>query len=306
MESHLRKARLGREQARDTSNLIVDASIAGSVGVPYTSLRKERPFLFDEYSYPLHTILAETLGVDDLSKLHESPIQDKAELLEPLLRSSNRRRFHECYDSFVTSFCIPLLHSIAMTKNLFHSASPNASNKIHYRYQAFPCIRIVRPGESSNGPHCDTANGHSIGYLTFHVPLTAVFGTNALYTESYPGREDWHPLTTKSVGLGYMFDGARCLHFTLENTTPITRVAIDFRIAIYRKDQTRDEFNSDLCTRAMLEDRFSRAGPGYYDEACIDIDALHGSFGGGAVAKKDFPDDLYEPDYRVGFPFTTS
>ena len=27
--------------------------------------------------------------------------------------------------------------------------------RVRVRYQAFPCIRVVRPGEFSIGPHCD-------------------------------------------------------------------------------------------------------------------------------------------------------
>ena len=69
---HLRKARLKREECRRIKS---DAHpfIASSVGFPYTALRDERRFLFDpHHSYPLHQILADTLGVDDLSQLHKA------------------------------------------------------------------------------------------------------------------------------------------------------------------------------------------------------------------------------------------
>jgi len=299
MEPHLAKARRRREECRNPSHLSVDASIASSVGVPYTALRDEKRFLFDESTHPLHHILAQTLGVDDLSQLHKHPIQDKLKLLSPLLTRTGRRQFQECYDSFVTSFCIPLLHSLAMTKNAFHGVCSTTDSSITYRYQAFPCIRVARPGEFSIEPHCDTAYGHSIGNLNFHIPLTSVFGTNALYTESYSGKEDWHGLTAKSPGLGFLFDGARCLHFTLENTTDATRVSIDFRIAFYRGEGEAGE----LCTKELLEDRFSKAGPGYYDEASIAIGAESFSFPGAAIAKK-YGSYLLDPDARVGFPFT--
>jgi hypothetical protein len=298
MEPHLQKARSKREEGRRSyTDLTVDASIASAVGVPYTSLRHERRFLFDEFTHPLQLILAETLGVDDLAQLHRHSIQDKRALLSPLLTREGRRRFHECYDHFVTSFCIPLLHSLSMTKNVFHgTSSPKASTEVTYRYQAFPCIRVVRPGEFSIGPHCDTAYGHSIGNLNFHIPLTPSFGTNALFTESHPGKEDWHGLTTKSPGLGFLFDGARCLHFTLENTTNITRVSIDFRIAIYREGLDSGE----LCSKEILADRLSNAGPGFYDEATVDL----GVGGTTALVVKKDRTHLLDPDERVGFPFT--
>lgn len=298
MESHLAKARIRREECGDPSYVSVDPSITSSVGVPYIALRDERSFLYDENTHPLHRVLAETLGVDDLSQLHHHAVHDKLQLLGPLLDQDGRRRFHECYDNFVTSFCIPLLHSLAMSKNEFHSIPSISSSRIIYRYQAFPCLRVVRPGEFSIGPHCDTAYGHSICNLNFHVPLTPVYGTNALYIESHPGKEDWHPLTAKSPGLGFLFDGARCIHFTLENTTDATRVSLDFRIALYADGDNAET----LCKRELLDDRFSKAGVGYYDEASINLGAESLSIPGAAIAKKE-KNRLLDPDARVGFPF---
>jgi len=302
MEPHLQAARRNREASRSLGSRKADASICSFVGVPYTSLRDERRFLFDDSTYPIHEVLAQTLGIKDLSKLHDSPIQDMERILAPLLSREGRRRFHACYDNLVTGFCIPLLHSMALEKGLFHMKSPHASSRISYRYQAFPCIRIVRPGDFSIGPHCDTIYGHSVGNLNFHIPLTPSYGTNALHTESHPGKEDWHPLSTKSVGLGYIFDGARCLHFTLENTTEATRVSLDFRIAIYNEEHSNSRVDGGLCSKSMLEDRFSLAGPGYYDEASVNIGFGGPFFPGSMVAQKNNR-YLCDPDIRVGFPF---
>ena len=151
--------------------------------------------------------------------------------------------------------------------------------------------------------------GPSVGYLRFHVPVTPSYGTNALYTESYPGKEDWHPLTAKSVGLGYVFDGARCIHYNMENTTDSTLVALEFVVAMYSEDECCEEGDAgflagatggDLCHRRLLEDHFSLAGPGFYDEAVIDVRL--GSPSWQVVAKKqDWR--LLDPDERVGFPF---
>jgi hypothetical protein len=294
MESHLRRARLLRDKARN------HASIATSVGVPYVRLRSERPFLFDVHTHPINEVLAETLGIEDLSRLHEE--DDLQRLMTPLRTREGRRKFHESYDNFVTSFCIPLLHSLAMSNNVFYAGSTKSSS-ISYRYQAFPCIRVVRPGDTSQGPQCDTANGHSIGCLHFHVPLTASFGTNALYAESHPGKEDWHPLLTKLVGLGFLFDGARCLNFNMENTTDSTSVALDFVVSIYGDDGGRQDYvdGDCLCNRTILEDRFSVKGPAFYDEAVINV-SLDGGPLWQTVAKK-YGKHLLDPDHRVGFPF---
>jgi hypothetical protein len=301
MEPHLRRACQQREKVRNRTSLEVHASIASSIGVPYSRLRSERPFLFDMHTHPMHDILAETLGVKDLTKLHEH--HDLQQRMQPLSTSGGRRRFQESYDSFVTSFCIPLLHSLAMAKNIFHSRSAeSSSSRINYRYQAFPSIRVVRPEDASEGPQCDTSNGHSIGCLRFHIPLTPSFGTNALYTESHPGREDWHPLVAKSRGLGFLFDGARCLHFNMENTTSVTCVSLEFTIAMYRdSDATCFQVDGDgLCSKELLEDSFSQTAPGFYDEAVIDDRLGNPTW---QIVNKKYGNNLLDPDYRVGFPF---
>ena len=257
--------------------------------VPYKALRSEHPFCYDSSTYPLHSVLAEALGVRSLADVHHHPAQSKQELLSPLLDRERRQRFHELYDHFVTSFCIPMLHSLAVARDVL----PKVSGAT-YRYQAFPCIRVVRPGEFSIGPHCDTAYGHSIGNLNFHIPLTPILGVNALFVESSPGREDWHPLTAEGTGSGFLFDGARCIHFTLENATDTTRVSLDFRIAFYQ------EGSSELCTKEQLADSFcTGACSCYYDEAAVSL--AHAP--AGVVAKKAAK-ELLEPDWRVGLPFS--
>lgn len=328
IEAHVLKARRMREDRwqkllkKIGSNHYKSStlSICKNARIPYPSLRLERSFLFDVDTYPLHQILADTIGVEDLSLIHQHEEQNKRVLLSPLLNPDSRNAFHECYDNFVTSICIPEIHSRAMSENIFNISSSTRNSgpeEICYRYQAFPCLRIMRPGEFSIGPHCDMAYGHSIGNINFHIPLTPTYGTNALYTETHPGREDWHPLTAKSRGLGYIFDGARCLHFSLENTTPRTRVSLDFRIAIYRKSACRshlvetpieeDEVDDVLCSEKVLEDSYSTV-PGYYDEFLLDVGASsrrRARFSDGSVLRKNNnrAHGLLAPDKRVGFPF---
>ena len=53
------------------------------------------------------------------------------------------------------------------------------------------------------------------------------------YWKSRLEREGWHPLKTKGIGSGYVIDGARCIHLTMETTTHHLRVLLlDFHIAI--------------------------------------------------------------------------
>jgi len=334
MEPHVTKARKKREEHYKTlaeKRELNPYSPNKTVRAPYPSLRVERSFLFDVETYPLHQILANTIGVEDLSLIHQHEEQDKRALLSKLLNLNSRKEFHECYDNFVTSICIPLIHSQGVSDNLF-STRFSGQQEVCYRYQAFPCIRVMKPGEFSIGPHCDMVYGHSIANINFHIPLTPTFGTNALYTETHPGKEDWHPLTAKSLGLGYIFDGARCLHFSLENTTNRTRVSLDFRIAISRKNDSESSQNNghsnsiflrsyhlaetavedcaldDLsCSETMLEDNYS-AVAGYYDEAFVNLGYINHpriQYLCGSVVRKrnNHVGELLSPDRRVGFPF---
>lgn len=268
--------------------------IGSNYGVPYPALRNESSFLYDIDYFPLDSVLAEALGVKDLSKIHiDYPlIKDKARLLATLQNRGRRRKFHHLFDSFVTSHVIPLLHSQALSKGVLytnrHQLQTGRPQGIIYRYQAFPSINIVRPGECATDPHCDMSHGHSIGNINYHIPLTSTFGTNALYTESLPGREDWHPLATKSPGLGFQFDGARCLHFNLKNETEITRVSLSFRIAITRAPDCGVIYDPDdqLCCPELLKDKFSLENPGFYDEVVVSVGHTPKSFLPGPLATK--------------------
>lgn len=268
--------------------------IGSNYGVPYPALRNESSFLYDVDSFPLESVLAEALGVKDLSRIHiDHPlIKDKARLLATLQNRGRRRKFHHLFDSFVTSHVIPLLHSQALSSGVFYSnryqLQMGRPQGIIYRYQAFPSISIIRPGECSTDPHCDIARGHSIGNISYHVPLTSTFGTNAKYTESRPGREDWHPLAAKSPGLGFQYDGARCLHFNLKNETDVTSVSLNFRIAITRAPDCGVMYdpNDQLCCTELLKDKFSLENPGFFDEVVVNVGHTPRSYLPGPLATK--------------------
>ena len=271
LEPYLRQARLRREKEMPSSNGFRD-----SVNLPYPCLRQERSFLFDEHTFPLHDVLAKALCVPSLSDIDSMEDRD---LLLPLEKRAQRLQFQKLYDAFVTSFCIPLLHANAISKRVFHASK---SERMTYRYQAFPDIRISRPGKDVSGQVlCDLVRGYSPANLTFCVPLTPCHESSCLYTESHPGREDWHPLNAKSVGLGYLFDGARCLQFYLPNTTSQCSVALVFRVALLVDSDCPDAFS---------------AGGRYYDEAVVD--ARHEN-----MVVKNNKRRLLDPDFRNGYPF---
>ncbi|CAE7469476.1 strG, partial [Symbiodinium necroappetens] len=103
----------------------------------------------------------------------------------------------------------------------------------NFSYQYPPTLRI-QPGRSEEfkRPHRDAEYGHQIGELNFWMPLTDYNMTQAtLWVESSPGAEDFQPLAINHGSIA-VFHGTLCRHKVPANTSPFTRVSLDFRIGI--------------------------------------------------------------------------
>lgn len=86
-------------------------------------------------------------------------------------------------------------------------------------------------GPPQGVPHADglAPYNHQPAEVNVWVPLTAVGGSNSLVSESSPGLGDFHSFTAKP-GEFIKFYGNRCWHYTVRNTTQITRVSFDIRV----------------------------------------------------------------------------
>eukprot|EP00439_Symbiodinium_sp_Y106_P033489 s273_g4.t1 len=86
--------------------------------------------------------------------------------------------------------------------------------------------------EEFKRPHRDAEYGHQIGELNFWMPLTDYNMTQAtLWVESSPGAEDFQPLAINHGSIA-VFHGTLCRHKVPANTSPFTRVSLDFRIGV--------------------------------------------------------------------------
>jgi len=265
----------------------------------------------------LATALLESGGLPDgtdLSRLHENPTA-KDRLLYSLTQTPGP--FREAYDAFVRGVCLPkMARALEAT-----STGSTPCNEIYC--QAFPCVRIVRPGDFSIGPHSDVSYGHHPCSMNAYVTLTdaAVSGekengrapSSALFLESRPGEEDWHALvgstppgsneeqgrgprpknTEPAGGSLAFFPGAVNLHWTTENHTESTRISLDFRLIDGRV------FSALECGGHLEGGQTDvyRRTPGYY-RRCV----LRG--GDGAWVFDDKDATRAGPDFRVGFPWT--
>lgn len=212
----------------------------------------------------------------ELSRLHLSA-HNKDQLLFHLAR--DRLHFQETYDEFVRGVCIPYL---ARGEN----ESPD-----EWYYQSFPCIRIVKPGEFSIGPHGDASYGHHPCSINIYVPLTKIEGSASLFLESRPGSEDWHPIEG-GYGMAKKFAGAICKHWTPENHGNFTRVSLDFRII------PGNMFHLLKCGGLQpggVRDVY-RQKEGYYTR-CFKLESKEQT-----IWEREGP--LQAPDARFGFPWT--
>ena len=280
VEMHIQKARDKQAAALNAVKAATTEHVYNEVMSEFMSkYGKESLFRFATKEVQLREEFLKScgLGVDfDIQLLHESA-QDKDEMLFHL--ASDRLHFQEEYDRFVRRVCIPYVASFA---------GEDATQESYY-YQSFPCIRIVKPGEFSIGPHGDATYGHHPSSINVYVPLTKIEGSASLFLESRPGSEDWHPIVGE-YGMVKFFAGAICKHFTPENHGDFTRVSLDFRIL------PGNMYSALKCGGSMpggVKDVY-RQKEGYYTR-CFRQEI-------NATWERDGV--LLSPDARCGFPWT--
>ena len=272
IEPKLRKA---TKKRRDTLHAIKEAtgeSIYHETLDKFSNGRfaQEGTFEFCKQTYQLreHFLQSCNLPIDfDLSALHKNAEPTKDEMLFTF--ASNYCHFQAVYDDFVRSVCCPFVASL----------SDEPMNEVYY--QSFPCVRVVRPGDFSIGPHADCAYGHHPTSINFYIPLTKIEDCASLFLESRPGSEDWHPIVG-NYGMIKHFAGAICSHWTPENNTDFTRVSLDFRII------PGPMFHALKCGGLQNDGYYSRCVSTSNDPDLI----------------WDREGPLQTPDARFGFPWT--
>lgn len=279
IEPHISKARQRRQEAlrairEATGNSAYDTALADFM----PNLAKEAELHFDTSSHPLRESLLHAVCLQsdfDLSSMHEEEGQ-KDNLLQ--LLTHRHGSFQETFDQFVRSVCAPHMARLFPCDEIF--------------YQAFPCLRIVQPGEFSIGPHSDVAYGHHPCSVNFYVPLTQIGGAASLFLESRPGAEDWHPIEG-SYGYVKQFAGAQCLHWTTDNKMDYTRVSLDFRLI------PGPLFNGLKCGSSVPggQKDVYRESEGYYSRCRKECKEKN-------TTKWTREGPLLIPDARVGFPWT--
>ena len=291
VEEHVAKADSRRSAALAAIRVATGAQNFDELLVDFksSSLSEEGRFSFKPEEHPLRASFLSSAGLAsnfDLSQLHSDP--DAKDLVFRRI-AENPKQFQATYDEFVRSVCAPRLSTLCGTSKVY--------------YQAFPCIRIIQPGEFSIGPHADVSYGHHPFSINFYVPLTSISGTSSLYLESIPGKKDWHPIEGVYADEVRHFAGGMNLHWTTENMTGKTRVSLDFRIIL-------DKFYHALKCGGSMEGGQKdvyREKEGYYCVALQQEQRVLEAIGREAevtpcpwIRQGELP----HPDSRVGYPFT--
>ena len=287
IEPQLRKATKKRSDVLNAIKEATGADVYEDILNRFSTgkFAQEGTFDFDKQTHQMRENFLQSCSLScdfDLSRLHESTNPNFKDEMQ-LAFSQGCHDFQKVYDDFVRLVCCPFVASL--------SSSTTAEPIKEVYYQTFPCVRVVRPGDFSIGPHADSTYGHHPCSINFYIPLTMIKDCASLFLESFKGSEDWHPIEGH-CGMVKHFAGALCAHWTSENNTDFTRVSLDFRII------PAPSFHALKCGGKQpsgVRDVY-REKEGYYSRCCCR------SNGSEWIWERKGP--LQTPDTRFGYPWT--
>lgn len=127
---------------------------------------------------------------------------------------SGWKKFNTLYVNFINKIVLPELKY----KQIVYQTSPS------YRIQ-YPMSKAITT------LHCDSDENHKhpLGEINVLIPITEMFDTTAIWSESEPNKGDFLPMNC-SYGQFYIWNGNECRHYNKQNKSEITRISMDFRI----------------------------------------------------------------------------
>jgi hypothetical protein len=212
-----------------------EESHAASAGIDLAALRKQQVVRFDTSKFQFREAVAEALGLPadmavKLDSLHDTSILPVADTssgcgyrgygTEWIKRWKTNFEFsHQRYRKLY----LRLLEELVL---------PYVGDPRGICFQRDPTFRCHVAGDPqpTGRVHCDSDYGHTSAEINFWLPLSsAVFGANSIYCESEPGVGDYASFDIQ-YGELVVFWGSQCNHYTVPNTTGVTRVSVDFRV----------------------------------------------------------------------------
>ena len=181
---------------------------------------------FDTERYPLAREGAKALGCTSLERLADEQLERKRSLGErPRLTYQDNLRLRAVLAS------LPLDHPLMVVykRLVTEVVAPWFGGRISYTQS--PTFRVHMAGTPSVSDwHRDADVTRRVDYLTGWAPFVDTYDENALWVEQTYGGADYAPIPVV-YGEVLIFDGALLRHGSQANTTPTSRVSLDFRFA---------------------------------------------------------------------------
>ena len=207
---------------------MTDFEIKSTFGNHKTLIIDKKKHLFKEY-------FQELFNFEDLSKIHlkSEDYNKNIDKIKDGVLSDVDTDLHKIFykdiksnNRFKDLYC-------NLIKDIYNNLFPNEDVLI---FQSFPSIRIQFFDSIVVPPHydADDLGKHPIGEKNFILPITSMFGSNTIFIESEPRKEDFKGIELNYGELFY-FNGNQCTHYNMKNTEDNIRISLDFRI-ILKKD----------------------------------------------------------------------
>ena len=201
------------------------------------------------YSYPLDEYdlprsVAEILGVADLQRLGTG-LSFERFTREQDQSTGFHERFYGAFDDI---------------RSLYRRFLDDVVSAIigePFCFQRVPTFRVHLPGNVAVGEfHTDGDYNHPVGERNFWIPLTKAWGTNTVWIETSPGRDDCQPIPRLFPGQFLTFDAVQWRHGNVANDTGATRVSFDFRCIPLSQYRPGDGCSVNTKQRLVIGDYF--------------------------------------------------
>lgn len=185
-------------------------------------------YLYSEVLYPFGEYVKQLFQTENLNLLHHQLKGDEYQELFQVGMDSSTIFHDKFYKALRSRWLETFIHTYEDFVYNFISTIVLDENEL--LYQTTPTFRVHLPGNLAVGAfHKDKDFNHPTGEINFILPLTDMYGTNTVWAESSPDKGDFAPIEM-TYGQVLQFDGNNCTHGNKVNTTPHTRVSLDFRV----------------------------------------------------------------------------
>jgi hypothetical protein len=207
----------------------------------------EKILSYSTDEFPFQDVMKKVLGYEgDLTQVH-TLIQEAASWDQITFQNDTSTDFHRryyksphyqdmitLYYQFLQEWLLPQLEEDE------YIVQKEPSFRIHIPNNTALGKRGNEADEEKIGFHCDGEYNHPSAEMNYMITITGQSDTNSCYTETEPGKEDYHPINIK-YGEVFRFYANQCRHFNKKNISEKTRISFDFRVipaSQYREDDS--------------------------------------------------------------------